>query len=311
MKLIGGLYTIHDFETKEVLTATARGKLRAMRLTADNDFLKTVGKKTKKDIKIQAVSPKVGDYVMYEMVDDKAMIADVLPRRNELIRPDVANIDQVLLVFSCIRPDFSFQLLDKFLLILEQNKLRPVLVVSKIDLIQAVELKKLQEKLKYYETYYEVYYVNSKQRIGFDVLTTIFADKLTVLAGQTGVGKSTLMNALLPHLNLKTQEISDALGRGKHTTRHSELYEFGGGFIADTPGFSKIELEDYDFEAIKQGFIDFGLVAHECRFGTKCNHLTEPGCKVKDDVESGEILKSRYESYIAFVQEIKNKKVRY
>ncbi len=311
IKLIGGLYTIVDIETKEKMDATARGKLRYVRLTADNDFLKQTGKKTKKDIKMQAISPKVGDYVLYEIVDGKAMIEEVLPRKNELSRPDVTNIDQVLLVFSCVRPDFSFQLLDKFLVILEQNNLTPVIIVSKIDLIDPQALDILKTQMTYYQTYYDVYYVNSKQRIGFDVLQSIFKDKLTVLAGQTGVGKSTLMNALLPELNLKTQEISDALGRGKHTTRHAEAYIFNEGYIADTPGFSKIELEGYDFTEIKENFIDFNAYSHLCKFKNQCHHLTEPGCHIKEMVSQNLILPTRYESYVSFVNEIKNKKVKY
>lgn len=310
-KLIGGLYSFKDLETDITYEGYARGKFRKTRVEKDSTFNKNLTKKTKKDVKDIVLSPKVGDLVEYEFTSDQYMITEVLERRNELIRPDVSNVDQVLLVFSCIRPDFSFNLLDKFLVILSYHELRPVLVVSKIDLIEEEKLVSLQKDLLAYEKYYDIYYVNSKQRIGFDVLQTIFKDKITVLAGQTGVGKSTLMNALLPHLGLKTQEISDALGRGKHTTRHSEIYEFGGGYIADTPGFSKIEFEFHDYTDLKNHFIDFTEVEHECKFGSKCLHLSEPGCKVKELVHEGSILKSRYESYLSFVEELKTKKEKY
>ncbi len=310
-KLIGGLYTFKDISSHEVFEGKARGKLRRVRVTESDSFNKTTTKKTKNEIKDIMMSPKVGDVVSYETRDGQTMIIDIDERKNELMRPDVANIDQVLLVFSCIRPDFSFILLDKFLVILERENLHPVIVVSKIDLIEENQLKFLRENLKYYEQFYDIYYVNSKQRIGFDTLESIFKDKITVLAGQTGVGKSTLMNALLPQLDLKTQEISFALGRGKHTTRHSEIYEFGGGYIADTPGFSKIEFDFYDYKIIKDYFIDFDKPSESCKFGNQCYHINEPSCEVKHLVDKKLILESRYESYLNFVTILRNKKERY
>ncbi|HLT00245.1 MAG TPA: ribosome small subunit-dependent GTPase A [Acholeplasma sp.] len=309
-KLIGGLYTFKDLETGESYEGYARGKFRKVRVEKDSSFNKNATKKTKKDVKDIILSPKVGDIVSYEF-STQYMITEIMERRNELQRPDVANVDQVLLVFSAIRPDFSFNLLDKFLVILEHHNLTPIIVVSKIDLIDQETLLKLKADLKFYEPFYDIHYVNSKARIGFDVLETIFKDKITVLAGQTGVGKSTLMNALIPELSLKTQEISDALGRGKHTTRHSEIYAFGGGYIADTPGFSKIEFEFHDYQLVKDYFIDFREVEHSCKFGSNCYHISEPNCQVKLDVKEGKILKSRYESYLSFIEELKTRKEKY
>ncbi|MDL2292444.1 ribosome small subunit-dependent GTPase A [Acholeplasma sp. OttesenSCG-928-E16] len=312
-KLIAGQYQILDLDTALTLDAVARGKLRFITLDDKSSFLKQTTKKTKLEKKTTVLSPKPGDYVLYQIEDDKNIIIDILERKNELKRPDVANIDQVILVFSCIRPDFSLYLLDKFLIIMEQNNLTPLLVISKIDLVEESFLNDLKQKMDYYKEKLniEIYYVNSKQRIGVDVLEHVFKDKISVLAGQTGVGKSTLINALIPGMELKTQEISKALGRGKHTTRHSELYSFKGGFIADTPGFSKIEFQIFNVEDVKSFYKDFIDYSEKCKYSNKCLHLKEPNCGVKDAVEKGLILKERYENYVSFTEEVKNQKIKY
>lgn len=311
-KQIANQYTVIDDITKDEIICQARGKFRYMKVNEDSDFNKQLTKRTKKETKVLQISPKVGDQVYYDDAEDQVLITKILPRKNELIRPDVANIDQVLLVFSAVNPDFSFNLLDKFLIILNQERLTPVLIISKIDLIEESELNDLKKDMLYYESMgYDIYYVNSKQRIGIDVLAHIFIDKITVLAGQTGVGKSTLLNALMPELHLKTQEISKALGRGKHTTRHTELYEYNQGFIVDTPGFSKIEFKIFHKEDLKTLYPDFVDLGNDCKFKGNCNHIHEPGCRVKEAVNNNEILESRYENYKKFYLEIENQKDKY
>ena len=309
IKSIGGLYELIDLQSEEIIVARPSGKLRNVKLDEDSSFLKQTTKKTKLEKTTTQISPKVGDFVMYDETDVNHPIQEILERKNELYRPDVSNVDQVLLIFSAKNPTFSFMLLDQFLVLIEQANITPVLIVTKIDLAEKEELEELKTKLNYYhEIGYEIYYVNSKQKIGFDVLTDLFKDKVSVLAGQTGAGKSTFLNALMPTLELKTQEISKALGRGKHTTRHSELFSFGGGLIADTPGFSKLELKFFDKSDLKNCFIEFNSYNHLCKFQNKCDHIHEPGCYFKTP---GVMLESRYENYKKLYEEIKQQKERY
>ncbi|MGI6359920.1 MAG: ribosome small subunit-dependent GTPase A [Acholeplasmatales bacterium] len=305
IKLIGGLYSILDLETNEIFDSRASGKLRYVRLDEESHFNVQKTHRTKLDKKIIKLSPKVGDIVLYDDTDSNRPIQEILPRKNELNRPDVANVDQVLLIFSTKKPDFSFNLLDQFLVLVEEAHIKPIIVISKIDLLNKEELKTFKKDLNYYENVgYELHYVNSHEKIGFDVLKTIFKDKVSVVAGQTGVGKSTLINILMPDLALKTQEISEALGRGKHTTRHTELFFYQGGFIADTPGFSKLEFNILNANELKDYFIEFNKYKDSCRF-KDCNHIHEPGCNIRNNPN---ILPSRIENYHKFYEEIATKK---
>jgi len=281
-KLTGGLYTVRD-ESNNSFELKARGKFRH----------------TKE-------SPKVGDRVMF----DEEFIKELLPRDNNLARPALANIDQAILINSCKAPDFSFNLLDRFLLLIEHESITPVIVLTKTDLMPEDELIKLKENMKYYEPYYRIIYTSTVTKEGAEEFKNLFKDKISMFAGQTGAGKSSLLNILDTSLNLKTGEISKALGRGKHTTRHSELHDLFGGLVADTPGFSKLEFYDIKEEDVPDCFVDFFELSSECKY-RGCTHVNEPKCKVKSEVENGNIIQSRYYNYKLILDEIKNQKIKY
>lgn len=299
IKGIGGLYTVLDLDTKKCVTLSLRGKLRNVVVDKDSSFNKQITHKTKLETKTIKISPKVGDYVIYQ----DNMIDEIKPRINDLIRPAIANVDQVLLLFAAKKPDFQFNLLDQFLVLMEQNNVNASIIITKIDLLSEDEYNDLKEKLKYYEKIgYNVFMVDSLLKRGFKGLEDIFKDKISVLSGQTGAGKSTFVNALIPGFNLKTQEISEALGRGKHTTTATELYEFNGGYIGDTPGFSKLDFALIEKEDLKDYFIEFGN--YQCKY-RGCLHDKEPDCGVKKALENKEILDSRYENYLKFLNDIR------
>lgn len=250
-------------------------------------------------------SPLVGDEVKFQIENEnEGYITEILPRKNALVRPPVANIDQLLLTASLKSPDFSFYLLDRFIAYSEAHDIEPVIIITKNDLNEDTDL--LEEIKQVYSPFYELHFT-SKSQIK-EELSDLFTDKISVLAGQSGAGKSTLLNTLLPDLDLKTDEISNALNRGKHTTRHVELIEHNGGYIADTPGFSTIDFINIDKYNIKFCFIDFNQFT--CKF-RECLHINEPKCGVKNAVENGALAKSRYESYVKIYNEIDNRKERY
>ena len=234
INLCGGVYKVL-MENGEIKSLKARGKLRSEKTYQVNT--KSLSKK--KDVQYIKNSPKVGDVVLI----DNDMIDSYMPRKNEMIRPDIANVDQILLVFAAKEPDFSFYLLDLFIVNIIREKIKPLIVISKIDKLLDEELLDLKSKMKYYiELGYDVLFVNSLTKEGIEDLKEHLKNKITVLSGQTGAGKSTLINAIIPDFSLQTQEISKSLGRGKHTTRETNLYVYENGFIGDTPGFSKLDL---------------------------------------------------------------------
>lgn len=235
--------------------------------------------------------PTVGDMVIFD--ENKLIITDILDRKNILVRPPVANIDQALIVMSTINPNFSTYLVDKLIIMCELNKIKPVLVITKVDLEDNINLL-----LNYYQKIgYKVIKNNNLEE-----LKSILKDRITVITGQSGVGKSTLINKLDNTLSLKTNEISFALGRGRHTTRHTELYNIANGYIIDTPGFSSLYLNATK-EQIRNNIIEFKN--HNCKY-KDCMHINEDECEIKRLVKEDVILKSRYENYIKFINEIKN-----
>ena len=239
------------------------------------------------------ITPLVGDNVI---IDEKnKYILEILKRKNELDRPSVSNIDQVVIVTSVKIPDFSTNLLDKLLVIIEFNRIKPIICFTKLDLIDEIELKKIESVIGYYKKIgYEVYKNTDSD------FKTIFKNKVTVFAGQSGAGKSSLLNRLDDKLNLKVGDVSVALGRGKHTTRHTELIEVLGGYIVDTPGFSSLNFDGMSVEDIRDNFIEFEFYKDNCEY-RDCKHVNEIKCAIKENVKSKKILNSRYENYLKFI----------
>lgn len=297
INLNGGVYKV-ILEDGTIKDFKARGKLRAEKVYQSNDKSRS----KKKNPTTVKSSPKVGDIV----VIDNDMIDHYEPRKNSLIRPDIANVDQIVLVFAAKEPDFSFYLLDLFVINIVKNNVLPVIVITKVDKLSDEEYKNLKENMKYYEALgYKVFYVNNINGDGRDDVLSILKDKITILSGQTGAGKSSLVNTLIPGFSLATQEISDALGRGKHTTRQISLYPFMGGLLGDTPGFSKLEatLLGLKCEELNNLFVEFKN--YNCRF-SDCNHLENAkDCGIRKAVDEGLILKSRYLSYVKLYNELK------
>jgi len=258
------------------------------------------------------ITPLVGDEVVFQAENDQeGYILEVKERKNELVRPPIANVDQAILVFSSVEPDFSTVLLDRFLVLVEFNHIRPLICITKMDLTTKEQEQKIMEYAGHYKAAdYEVILTSSETETGIEKLQPHVENKISVFAGQSGVGKSSLLNALRPDLELKTDHISSHLGRGKHTTRHVELIKIGNGLIADTPGFSSLEFTNIETEDLTACFPEIQKASENCKF-RGCLHVTEPKCGVKSALQSGEIPSYRYEHYVDFLQEIKDRKPRY
>ncbi|MCM3787614.1 ribosome small subunit-dependent GTPase A [Domibacillus indicus] len=256
------------------------------------------------------ITPLVGDYVEYEAENEKeGYVLTVKERKNDLVRPPVANIDQAVLVFSVMEPAFSTVLLDRFLVLIESKNIEPVICLTKMDL--AEDRKTLDQYVADYRRIgYTVVETSSETMDGLHLLEGHLTEKTSVFAGQSGVGKSSLLNAIRPDLALKTDEISSSLGRGKHTTRHVELIPAAGGLVADTPGFSSLDFEGIELDELSACFPEMADRSSDCKF-RGCLHLNEPKCAVKEAVAEGEIPNYRYEHYLQFIEEIKERKPRY
>ena len=257
------------------------------------------------------ITPLVGDIVDFDWTgEDEGYITKVQPRKNELVRPPVANVTQGIVVTSIVQPDFNPLLLDRFLVLFESKHITPVLLFTKQDLADEKVMTRLREAKAYYESIgYQVFLSDNTETAAEQVKKEL-ENEVTVLAGQSGAGKSTLLNELDPAFNLETKAISTSLGRGKHTTRHVELFAVNGGLVADTPGFSSLDFPNLNIEELADCFIEFKNYKDSCRF-RGCLHHKEPNCAVKTAVEEQEIAAFRYEHYLKFLQEIQMRKPRY
>ncbi len=240
--------------------------------------------------------PVVGDEVQFELIDEQYCIQKIKQRRNQLYRPAISNVDQAMIVMSAVEPDFSNVLVDRLIFLISYNDIKPVIVITKMDLI-----KEDNEIYSFIEDYKKSGYQVICTGYGSDLnkLKETLKGKVTVLAGQSGVGKSSLLNRLDKNFALHTQEISKALGRGKHTTRHTELYQVAGGWLADTPGFSSLDFSRIDSKVLIDKIKDF-KVDEPCRFND-CQHINEPDCVIKKGVENGSISALRYKNYLDVV----------
>lgn len=245
-------------------------------------------------------TPYVGDWVIFSAeANSEGYILSIEERKNSLVRPPIVNIDQAVVIMSAREPDFNANLLDRFLVLLEHKKILPIIYISKLDLLD--DLSEMAEIRRHYEA------------IGYDVtfdleeLLPLLAGQTTVFMGQTGVGKSTLLNRIAPDLQLETGEISDSLGRGRHTTRAVSLYPVHGGRIADTPGFSALDYEVKSSEDLNAAFLDIAKISKNCKFRT-CTHTHEPDCAVKLALETGDLWQVRYDNYLQLLSEIENRR---
>ncbi len=257
-------------------------------------------------------TPLVGDYVEFKADNEnEGYVLKILERKNQLVRPPVANVDCAIVVTACTEPDFSSNLLDRQLVMLSENEIVPILYFSKADLMDEATKERMQPVFDYYSKYYRTV-VSEKNMADEELISALLeeAGEVVVVMGQTGAGKSTLLNRLDAKLNLETGEISKALSRGKHTTRKVSLMDVKGHLIADTPGFSSFELREIEKERLASLFDDFNEYSPQCRF-RGCLHLNEPDCAVKQAVMEGKILESRYENYKLFQKMIQEQKPRY
>lgn len=258
------------------------------------------------------INPLVGDFVKFDITDPlEGYITEIKQRENEFSRPPIANVDQAIIVSSAKMPDFSALLLDRFLLTFEAKRIKPIIFITKIDLILDNERKEIKKyKSDYEQVGYTVELITSQEGSDLSSVQHYFKDKVSVIVGQSGVGKSSILNALNPDLLIKTDEISMSLGRGKHTTRHVELVAVNDGLVADTPGFSAIDFSEIELEELSACFPEMRSRLNQCKF-RGCMHDKEPNCAIKTAVGQGEILDYRYDNYLSFLKEIQSRKPRY
>ncbi|MFR5633263.1 MAG: ribosome small subunit-dependent GTPase A [Monoglobales bacterium] len=286
IKGIAGFYYVHDRQSR-VYECKAKGIFRN-----------------------RGIKPVVGDDVKFTVLDEESKegsIDEILPRKNVLIRPASANVDQALVVFAVTQPEPNFNLLDRFLIMMEAQEIPVTICFNKTDLDG--EGKQEEFRNIYESAGYQVLLASTRSQSGLDEIHSFLQGKTTILAGPSGVGKSSLTNLLQPEAEMETGSISQKIQRGKHTTRHAELFCVEGDtYLMDTPGFSSMYLEEIEPEKLKYYFPEFEAFESECRFLADCVHVGEPVCGVKAALERGEIARSRYDNYVLLYQELKNRK---
>lgn len=257
------------------------------------------------------IKPLVGDNVVIEITDAenfKGNVTQILPRKSELIRPAVANIDQALLIFAMVKPEPNYNLLDRFLIMMQQQGLACIVCFNKKDIASKEERERIRGI--YENSNCRIVFTSAMKKEGLSELLELLRGKTTAVAGPSGVGKSSIINCLQQEKTMETGAISEKIERGKHTTRHSELIAISGDtYIMDTPGFSSLALFDLEKEEIKTFYPEFEPYENQCRF-LGCAHIHEPVCGVKDAVADGRIHRIRYDNYVLFYEELKEKEKR-
>lgn len=263
--------------------------------------------KAKGAFRNQKMKPLVGDDVSFAVIDREKKtgnVEEILPRRNELIRPAVSNIDMALVIFAAAKPQPNFNLLDRFLCMMEYQKVPAAICFNKCDLVSGEEMKMLEDI--YRPAGYPVLFISAKEQVHIEQVKELLAGKTTVVAGPSGVGKSSLINCLQEEHHMETGAISLKIERGKHTTRHSEMIPVADGtYIMDTPGFSSMDVPGLEKEELWQCYPEFPEYEPYCRF-RGCSHINEPDCGVKEALEAGKISRVRYENYCLLYEEMKN-----
>ena len=282
IKALSGFYYVDVGAEQEPITCRGRGKLRHQKIT-----------------------PLVGDHVAITVTEDGTwMVDEVLPRSNQFQRPMVANMDQLVILASGAIPVTDPFLIDRMVSLAEYKGCQPIICFNKCDLEPATQLVELYQRAGF-----QSFAISAQTGEGLEQLLGVLDGKISAFTGNSGVGKSSVLNALCPQFGLKVGQVSEKLGRGRHTTRHVELFRVGGGLVADTPGFSAFDVEQMELipkEELANTFREFRPYLEQCRF-VGCAHVKERGCAVREAVDNGAIAPSRYQSYVRLYDQVKSR----